>query len=302
MPPVLSVWRRLPVLVRAPLAGLAVASAGTIPWSLLAQGNGRWVVTVPWAIVPMAIYLRLLWRYLRGEGWPGATSEARRASLRANPLSADLWGASMLAGLLGFAALMPLVVVLGRVVRLPAEAQPINAPDAMPFATVLVLLVMASIVAGVVEEAAFRGYMQGPIERRHGALVALVLSGSVFGALHFTHHPAGVLTMLPYYMVVTLIYGGLAWATGSIMPGIVLHTLGDIFSLTRLWTTGRPEWQQAPAHAPLIWESGPNGAFWGALAILFLLGSAAIWSYTSLAAAARSPTARSFAERSEPVP
>ena len=294
----LSLWRRLPVSVRAIVAGLAVASAGTIPWAMLGLANGRWLVSVPWAIVPMAIYLWFLWRYLRGEGWPSATAEARRVSLRANPVSADAWGMSLFAGMLGFAALMPFVIVLGRLVRLPAESQPINVPAHMPFVTVFLLLVMASVVAGVVEEAGFRGYMQGPIERRHGAIVALLLNGVVFGALHFTHHPAAVLTMLPYYVAVTLIFGGLAWATNSILPGLVMHALGDVFSLTRLWATGQPEWQQT-APTPLIWESGPDGAFWGALTFLILLGGATIWAYMALASSVREDRGR--AERLQVV-
>jgi len=265
---------------------------------MLGLANGRWLVSVPWAIVPMALYLWLLWRYLGGEGWPSATSATRRVSLRANPVSADAWGMSLFAGMLGFAALMPFVIVLGRLVRLPAESQPVNVPAHMPFVTVFLLLVMASVVAGVVEEAGFRGYMQGPIERRHGAIVALLLNGMVFGALHFTHHPAAVLTMLPYYVAVTLIFGGLAWATNSIMPGLVLHTLGDVFSLTRLWATGQPEWQQT-APAPLIWESGPDAAFWGAVTALILLGAATIWAYVALAAATREERGRTM--RLEPV-
>jgi membrane protease YdiL (CAAX protease family) len=264
------------------LAGFAVASDGTIPWALLGAANERWLVSIPWAVAPMLIYLWFLWRYLRGEGRPRVTASARRESLRANPVSGDVWALALFAGMLGFAALMPFVIVLGRLVRLPAESQPIVVPAHMPFVTVFLLLVMASVVAGVVEESAFRGYMQGPIERRHGAVVALLLNGVLFGLLHFTHHPTSVFAMLPYYLAITGIFGGIAWATNSIMPGIVLHAMGDVFSLTRLWATGQPEWQQT-APTPLIWESGPDAAFWGALIALILLGGAAIWAIVSVA-------------------
>ena len=83
-------------------------------------------------------------------------------------LSGEIWGRSLLTGLLGLTTLLPLLRIMSRLAALPAESRPINVPAAMPFATVFLLVVMASIVAGVVEEAAFRGYMQGPIERRHG--------------------------------------------------------------------------------------------------------------------------------------
>src|SRR5688572_20641492 len=117
-----------------------------------------------------------------------------------------------------------------------------NVPPEMPLVTLFALLVMASIVAGVVEEAAFRGYMQGPMQRRHGPVVAIILSGVLFGVAHFTHHPHSLLAMMPFYVAVAAIYGGLAYATNSILPGLVLHAVGDVFSLTRLWTTGQPEW------------------------------------------------------------
>lgn len=106
-------------------------------------------------------------------------------SLRANQFSGDAWGMAIFAGLLGFAALVPGLAVLSRLVTLPQTSQPIDVPPQMPFVTVFLLLVMASIVAGVVEEAAFRGYMQGPIERRHGPVVAILLMGALFGLAHY---------------------------------------------------------------------------------------------------------------------
>jgi hypothetical protein len=126
----------------------------------------------------------------------------------------------------------------------------------MPVATALSLLVMASIVAGVTEEAAFRGYMQGPIERRYGLGVAVLISGTLFGLLHFPTHPADVLWMLPYYIAVSAVYGGLTWAANSILPALVLHVAGDIVVLTRWWLTGRPEWQIGPTAPSLVWDSG----------------------------------------------
>ena len=55
---------------------------------------------------------------------------------------------------------MLLLGVVNRLVRLPA--QPAQDLSGVPFMTLVVFLPMASIVAGVVEETSFRGYMQGP--------------------------------------------------------------------------------------------------------------------------------------------
>jgi membrane protease YdiL (CAAX protease family) len=287
----LSLWRRLPILVRAVITGLAVASAGTLPWAFFVTWNQRVFLSVPWAVLPMTLYLWLYWRYLNGSGWPRTTAEARRTSLRANGLSGDVWGMSLLAGMVGLAALLPLLGIMSRLVRLPAESQAISAPPHMPVLTVFLLLVMGSVVAGVVEEAGFRGYMQGPIERRHGPVVAILLNGALFGVGHYTHHPASVVAMLPYYLAVAAVYGGLAYATNSILPAMVLHAGGDVLSLTRLWATGQPEWQVSAKPPALIWETGADAAFWGYVAAFVLLGTGAVWAYAALARAARAARA-----------
>lgn len=211
----LTLWQRLPIVLRALLGGTAVAAAGTLPWAGLSVANQKYLVAVPWAVVVMAIYLWFLWRWLRGDGWPSTTSTSRRQSLRANTVEPEAFGLAIFAALIGFAALMPFAMLLGRLVTLNA-ATPIKLPDGMPFITGFLLIAMASIVAGVVEESAFRGYMQGPIERRHGPATAIVLTGALFGLAHFTHHPGlATLAVLPYYLLVAAIYGMMAYGTNS---------------------------------------------------------------------------------------
>ena len=280
-----SLWRRLPVVVQAVVLGLAVLFVGEIPWGgiagypFLAGWNLRVFSNVPWAVLPMAAYLWLFWKYLGGSGWPQMTAAARRRNLRANGVAGEAWGMALITGLIGLTATLPLLGIMGRLVHLPEEAEPITLPAGMPSLTVFLLLVMASLVAGVVEEAAFRGYMQGPIERRHGLLVAILVNGTVFGLAHYNHHPASVLVMLPYYIAISAVYGGLASATNSILPGLVLHAGGDIFSLTRLWATGRPEWQVAAAPAGLIWDTGVDFAFVRSVVVFTLLSAGAFWAY-----------------------
>ena len=129
---------------------------------------------------------------------------------------------------------------------------------------------MSSCVAGITEEAAFRGYMQGPVERRYGLAPAILVNGTVFGLLHFPNHPDAVLTMLPYYLAVAAVYGGITWSCNSILPALVLHVGGDIWSLTRLWITGRPEWLLFTTPSPLVWNNGPDLAFFVSLAALVI--------------------------------
>jgi membrane protease YdiL (CAAX protease family) len=227
--------------------GIVVLLAGNLPWGvLLVPLNLRVARVVPWAVLPMAIYLWCYWKHIGGSWGSKATADDRRANLRANSLSVKVWGASLAAGLLGFATIAVMLVLMSRLTNLPSSA-PLMVTEGMPSITVFVLVVMSSVVAGVTEEAAFRGYMQGPIERRYGLAIAILVNGTAFGLLHFLNHPADVWIMLPYYIAVSAVYGGLTWASNSILPALVLHSGGDVWSLGRHWLTGRPEWQLSTA-------------------------------------------------------
>jgi membrane protease YdiL (CAAX protease family) len=271
------------VILTAVLLGVGVLLAGGLPWSLLlAPASLRVGTMVPWAVVPMSLYLWAYWKFIGGHWGPRDTSFIRRESLRANALAGDMWIRSILAGLIGFGALLAFLTVMARVVEMPASAAPITTPDGMPRATMFALLVMASIVAGVTEEAAFRGYMQGPIEKRYGLAPAILVNGAAFGLLHFPNHPDAVLTMLPYYVAVAAVYGGLTWAANSILPALVLHAGGDVWSLGRLWLTGRPEWQLSPQAAARIWDTGVDGAFLLSAGTCLVLAALTAWMYVGV--------------------
>jgi membrane protease YdiL (CAAX protease family) len=253
-------------IVSAVVTGVLVLVGGNLPWGILARLNGlgpsdhpRWTM-VPWAIVPMALYVWAYWQVIGGGWGRGAGAAARRALLRANALSPRVWLASLGAGALGFVTLLALLSLAARLVQLPASAA-IATPPEMPLVTAVLLLAMQSVVAGVTEEAAFRGYMQSMIERHYGVIVAVVVNGLFFGLLHFGNHPADVLLMLPYYIAVSAVYGGLTWAADSILPATVLHSAGDMVVLTRWWATGLPEWQLGATAPALVGDTGLDLSF-----------------------------------------
>jgi membrane protease YdiL (CAAX protease family) len=274
----------------AVITGIIVLLAGNLPWvALLAPMNLRVGRVAPWAVLPMGIYLWCYWKYIGGSWGSKGTAAERQTNLRANALSEEVWGASIAAGLLGFAAIAAMLVLMPRLVKLP-ESSPLTEPPGMPSVTVFLLLAMSSVVAGVTEEAAFRGYMQGPIERRYGLALAILVNGTAFGLLHFRNHPADVLIMLPYYIAVAAVYGGLTWAANSILPALVLHSGGDVWSLGRLWLTGRPEWQLSPAPASLVWETGVDAGFLLSAAALVVLGGLTWWAYVGVHSLGRTRT------------
>lgn len=263
--------------IQAVLIGMLVVLAGTIPRNLLFAANLRFHHSVPWAVPLVAIYLWFFWRYLAGIGQAEPIATQRRTSLRANPLSGKVWMWSLISGGLGITTLVLALRVLNRLVALPEQ----HLPDLsqVPTITVLSLLLMAAPVAGIVEEAAFRGYMQGPIEKRYGLMVAILVTGTMFAVAHLDFTPI----LWPYYVAVAAIYGTVTYLTNSILPAILLHTGGNLYSNFDLWIHGKAEWQTASAPAALIWTTGIDAAFRASFAVLFVSIVATIWAYFMLA-------------------
>lgn len=272
------------VVIQAVLIGMFVVIVGTIPRNLIFAANLRYYTSVPWAVPVTAVYLWLFWRYLQGAGPPESTMEERRSGVRANRVPVRVWAWALLAGGLGIVALVLALNVMNRLVVLPQQ----QLPDLshVPKFTVVSLLLMAAPVAGIVEEAAFRGYMQGPIERRYGLAVAILITGTMFAVAHLDF----TLILWPYYVAVAAIYGVVTSLAKSILPAIVLHTCGNIYSNIDLWLHGRAEWQTSSDAAMLISKTGTDASFRITSIALLMVASATLLAYSKLAAAARQQT------------
>ena len=275
----ISLWHRVPVLVRAVLLGLLVTAAATYPWVWLVTANLHHAPGVPWAAAAMGAYLWLYRRYATGRGWPASTASARRANARIRPLSGDVWSAAILAGMLGLATAIVLIGLIGRLVAVPQERLADTAT--IPPLTLLATAVVGAAVAGIAEELGFRGYMQRPIEQRHGPVVAIVVVGLAFGFAH-AGHTEWSLVLMPYYMAVAAVYGGLAWLSDSILPSLALHAGGDLLGTLQYLATNHSI--ESPA---TVTPTGVNAAFFGVLGILLALGTAAVMAYRLLAVAVR---------------
>jgi len=236
-------WKWVPVAVRAVLVGLLVLIAGTIPWSVLVSANLQHSPGFPWAVPVMAIYLWFLWRYLRGSGWPRHTSEIRRTRLRVSRPPGQSWRWSLLAGGSCFASLIAVLVIVERTFKVP---QP-ELAELSRYSTlsIVALTLMAAVVAGLVEEAAFRGYMQVPLESRYGLWIAMMIVAIVFALAHLSHGISNALPLIPFYLVGSAVYSLLAYRTGSILPCVTLHISADVLlsavAFTRA-TSASPVW------------------------------------------------------------
>jgi len=275
-------WQRIPVLVRAVLTGLVVLFFGASVWLGILIGSRRLTVSVPWATGPVFLlfgffFLWAYWRYLGGRGWPRLTAEARRERLRVHPLPGGVWAWALCAGVLAVTSYIALIFVWARLIHLQPYGSGFPRYSAL---TTLCLLLGASIEAGLVEEAAFRGYMQVPLEKRYGPAVAIVVVSLVFGAAHLANGYRELTWDLPYVLFGAIL-GTLAYLTNSLLPGVVLHAAGDAARFLLVWKLG-----PNPPKV-LIWQSGPDASFWASLAVASAFGIAAVWAYGKLAVSAR---------------
>jgi len=264
-------------VVLAVLSGFVAVAAGTLPRNLIFLANLRYAATIPWAVPVSAAYLYVFWRYMGGRGLPESTARWRREALRANRISGRAWAWSLVAGSLAIVALVLALRVANRMVMLPQQY--VADLSRIPRVTVWALLLMGAPIAGVVEESAFRGYMQAPIERRWGLPVAILITGTIFAFVHLDFRPI----LWPYYVAVSAIYGTVAYLTNSILPAIALHTCGNLYSNSLLLLYRQAEWQAAPSRAALIWRTGADRSFWEHVAALAAVTAAMAWAYAVLA-------------------
>jgi membrane protease YdiL (CAAX protease family) len=125
--------------------------------------------------------------------------------------------------------------------------------------------------------------MQGPIERRYGLAVAILITGTMFAIVHLDF----TLILWPYYVAVAAIYGSVTHLTDSILPAVVLHTGGNIYSNIDLWGHGQAEWQAASGPSALVWSTGADRSFWMTSMALVIVAVAMTWAYVKLARVGR---------------
>ncbi|MGQ0534240.1 MAG: lysostaphin resistance A-like protein [Caulobacteraceae bacterium] len=226
-----SLWARLSHTARAMIAGFAVLIVGGGVSGALMLANLASTPQIPWFLPATCVWLWSLWCYLNGAWWPAATARSRRRALRAYSLSFDQWVWAIIAGALAVTAVMGVAFYTYQHATLPEAAYRAEFPVAdYPWWTIAAIFMALALTAGVVEEAAFRGFMLSGIQQRHGWIIAISLVTLVFYVSHLSHAYAS-LAFLPFFILHGLVFGALVFATRSIVPGVILHTLSDIIVL-----------------------------------------------------------------------
>jgi membrane protease YdiL (CAAX protease family) len=229
--PVPSSGRRLTGL--AVLAFL-VTGLVSLVWSILLVANLATSPALPWSAAVAALLLGVLWRVLDGSWGPRRGALERRRLLRARPLPRATWAWSLLAGAFSIVALVGLWIVLIQLSGSTGRGLPDY--SAYPPATVALLLITAAVVGAVAEEAMFRGYFQGELERSLGTrgLLAIVITALVMAPEHALTQGFLVTTFL-FYLAVDGVLGLTAYLTDSILPGTIVHAVGLMIFFALIW-------------------------------------------------------------------
>jgi membrane protease YdiL (CAAX protease family) len=284
--PMTVLWARVPVIIRAILLGLLVNEVGQLA-AVFIFPNLKLFPRVPWMLAASAAWLWGFWRYVNGSGWPQATRETRRRDLRATPLTGIVWRWSLLAGGLGLLSVVGLAFLTPRLAETPRDAfkLPFDFSNYPPWTVVSILLVV-SVVAGVAEEAGFRGYMLSLIERRHGWIAATIITGVMFFLAHYVSHAYATFAFLPFFLAVSALHARLVYLSGSILPSIVLHAVGD-FAVVPFFC-GLIE--AVPLSSVL--KTGVDSSFMVEVALTLVFAAASIPAFRKLAEVTRQPSER----------
>lgn len=265
-----SLWAKLPISLRAILSGLLIALIAANVWPLLLLKLG-----VPLAATAETIFLALYLWWVAGGGPPRRARIARAEAFRRGRLSRTQWFWGVIAALFFAVTIHASIVLLFRFVPFPMAA--FRRGYDLSFIPSLglkwLVIVFSATSAGICEETGFRGYMQRPIERRHGALVAILVSSLFFMALHLTKDWATA-GMVPVIFGAGVLLGLLARCSGSLIPGMIGHVLMDVGLFAFWWTGVAGDFTARP-----ISETGVDRQFLiacGAFAISLLVVLAAI--------------------------
>jgi membrane protease YdiL (CAAX protease family) len=274
-------WSRLPVAPRAIVSGLLVALIAANVWPLLLMR-----LSVPLAAGAEALFLIVYLWWATGHGAPRSTRAARADAGRAGRFTAAQWTWGIIAAVAFAVTVNAAITVLFRLVPFPVED--FRRGYDLSFIPTLPLKLLACVVsatsAGVCEEVGFRGYMQRPIERRHGPVIAIAISSVLFAVIHLNKGFEAVPAMLGVTLGAGVLLGLIAWASGSLIPGIIGHAMMDTALFAFWWTGTLGDFTAQP-----ISVTGVDAGFQMACAVL---GGALIVVLTAIVALRRMRKAR----------
>ncbi len=203
------------------------------------------------------MFLALYIWWAAGGGPPRAEQTSRASAFRRGTLSSMQWLWGTVAALCFAVTIHASIVLLFRFVPFPVaefrQGYDFSFIPTVPLRWLAIVISAAS--AGICEETGFRGYMQRPMEIRHGAPVAILISSLFFTVLHLTKGWA-LAGMIPIIFGAGILLGSLAWSSGSLIPCMIGHIIMDVGLFAYWWTGIAGEFTLRP-----IGETGVDRAF-----------------------------------------
>lgn len=114
------------------------------------------------------------------------------------------------------------------------------------FSTFLFPIIAISVAPAISEELLFRGFLLNNLVRNQSKLVAIVISGILFGLIHFSATNMLALSAIGMFLAFITI------RSGSILPAMILHFLNNMFSVVQIFiANGQPEIIKAGEYASI---------------------------------------------------
>ncbi len=227
---IIRAWHRVPTLIRSLTLGIVVSILGVYA-SLIAAT----VVPPPWSLLTFLGVSWILCKYFSGSWWPKETSKARSHSIRTVKMPARLWKISLLSSFLLIILVQSGFVFTFRIIEYPADSMTSEYDfDEMQTWEAWLFIIVSAMAAGIFEEIGFRGYAQVPIEERYGPVVGITLVSTLFLLSHITQ--GWIAPILFHVFAGSVLYGILACSSGSLVPGMIAHTIIDVFMFSYWWS------------------------------------------------------------------
>lgn len=226
-----SFWNRVPTIIRAVIIGLLVVIIGIALWTI-----DYTFIPAPWSLILMIFALWAYVKYFSGSWAPKQTVDLRRNNFRNWKLSFNVWKFGLSGAILFVVIFQSSFVVTFRLIQFPELAfkSQYKILDSLPTWIGWLTVLISSLVAGICEETGFRGYMQVPIEKQYGPLSGITITSIFFFLLHIEKTWAPLIIIHIFFASALL--GILAYYSGSLIPGIIGHTIMDIFNFSYWWS------------------------------------------------------------------
>ena len=231
---------KVPLVLRSILIGFGVSSLGVGIWTIVAIS-----LPGPWSVLLMGTILIFFWMYFSGKWKPVNTQAFRRFCIRKINLKKPVWIWGLVAAFFIVLFLHSSWILTFRIVEFQPEIfKTLSFINDVPALQAWSAIIGISMVAGICEEIGYRGYLQKPLEQKYGPIVAISISSIIFIVIHL--HQAWLVSILVPAFFVSFMIGYLAYATNSLIPGIIAHVTFDIINVSYWWSDVMGTFERKP--------------------------------------------------------